>query len=313
VREHEFDDPTGEPSRKRCHPQRVRIPAGLVDALTFLRCPVCAAALAPDATALRCEQGHTFDVSRHGHVTLLAPGAKPPAGDGAAMVDARAAFLAAGHYDPIAAAVAAAGSATSAPGCIVEIGAGTGFYLARALAAAPFEQHAARSAAPDQRPAAVSCSRAGIALDSSRPALRLAARAHPRIAAIVADAWRPLPIRDDAAALALCVFAPRDVGELRRIVAPGGRLVVVTPTPRHLVELVAELGLLRVDERKQERLARTLGEPDEERLVEGPLNLGRDDVRALIAMGPSAHHVDADALAKPARTALSVRVASYAV
>jgi len=212
------------------------------------------------------------------------------------MVEARERFLGAGHYEPIAAAVAEAVAAVAAPGCVVEVGAGTGSYLARAL-----------DAAAEATPAG----RVGIALDSSRPALRRAARADGRIAAVVADAWRPLPIRDAAAAAVLCVFAPRAAAELRRILAPGGALVVVTPTPRHLAELVDALGLLSVDARKPERLARSLGEPLRERIVEAPLELSREDVRALIAMGPSAHHVDADALARDARTALSVRVAVY--
>ena len=65
--------------------------------------------------------------------------------------------------------------------------------------------------------------RVGIALDSSRPALRRAARADERIAAVVCDAWRALPIRDGVVAAVLCVFAPRNAEELRRIGYVGGR------------------------------------------------------------------------------------------
>jgi 23S rRNA (guanine745-N1)-methyltransferase len=171
-------------------------------------------------------------------------------------------------------------------GCLVEIGAGTGYYLARAAGG-----------------------RVGIALDSSRYALRRAARAG--LAAVGCDAWRALPVRDGVAAAVLCVFAPRNADELRRILAPDGVLIVVTPTPRHLHELVQDLGLVTVDERKPERLARALGEPIRGRTVERRLELGREDVRALIAMGPSARHVDADAVARAAATTLSVRVAVY--
>jgi 23S rRNA (guanine745-N1)-methyltransferase len=47
------------------------------------------------------------------------------------------------------------------------------------------------------------------------------------------------------------------------------------------------------------------------REVERVMELSREDVKALIAMGPSAHHVDADAVARAARVTLSVRVGVY--
>jgi 23S rRNA (guanine745-N1)-methyltransferase len=262
----------------------VEILAGLRDAVPYLRCPVCGGALEVAEAALRCDIGHSFDVSRNGHVTLLPSGGRPPAGDTAAMAAARAAFLGAGHYAPIAAAVAE--EAAGGDGCVVEVGAGTGYYVARARGG-----------------------RTGVALDSSRPALRLAAR--EGLGAVVCDAWRPLPVRDAVAAAVLCVFAPRNADELRRILAPAGRLIVVTPTPRHLAELVGALGLLTVDERKPERLAAAFGEPQREREVEEALALSREDVTALVAMGPSAHHVDSRLVARAAETRLSVRVAVY--
>ena len=105
----------------------------------------------------------------------------------------------------------------------------------------------------------------------------------------------------------LVIFQP----ELRRILAPGGALIVVTPTPRHLAEVVGPLGLLTVDERKPERLAAELGTPVREQEIEARLSLPRDDVEALVAMGPSAHHVDSRAVARAAEVTLSVRVAVY--
>jgi 23S rRNA (guanine745-N1)-methyltransferase len=123
--------------------------------------------------------------------------------------------------------------------------------------------------------------------------------------------WRGLPVRDGVAAAVLCVFAPRNAAEMRRILARSGVIVVVTPTPRHLAELVEPLGLVRVDERKPERLAASLGEPVRVREVEEEMRLSREDVAALVAMGPSAHHVDAERVARPAVATLSVHVAVY--
>ena len=51
---------------------------------------------------------------------------------------------------------------------------------------------------------------------------------------------------------------PRNGPEIARVLRPGGRLVVVTPAPDHLAELVGPLGLLRVDPDKAARLAASL-------------------------------------------------------
>jgi 23S rRNA (guanine745-N1)-methyltransferase len=251
----------------------------LDDVIGWLRCPACGAALARAAGTLRCRNGHTFDIARQGYVSLLASGLTP-VGDTAAMVQARIDFLAAGHYGPLADAVAvAAGETGSAaldpPGCVADVGAGTGYYLAAVLDRVP--------------------GRAGLALDASKFAARRAARAHDRIGAIVADVRGRLPVADRAAALALSVFAPRPAAELRRVLHPAGRLLVVTPDSDHLGELAGPLGLLAVDPRKDERLTARLRPYFDlagQHQHRFRLALGHRDVAAAVAMGPSAWHVD---------------------
>jgi 23S rRNA (guanine745-N1)-methyltransferase len=130
--------------------------------------------------------------------------------------------------------------------------------------------------------------------------LRRAARAHPRIAAVGADAWGRLPLRDASAALVLSVFAPRGGAEIARVLVPGGALVVAAPTDRHLAELVDALGLVGVDPRKRDRIAGQLDPhlaPAGERTVEFPLALDHDAVTALVSMGPTARHADPDTMA----------------
>ncbi|MFC1442162.1 putative RNA methyltransferase [Streptacidiphilus sp. N1-10] len=253
----------------------------LQDVVEYLVCPHCGQGLAagPGGGALRCPQRHTFDVARQGYVSLLPGDAHTGTGDTAAMVAARDAFLSAGHYAPVAEALAAAAPADAR--CVVDLGAGTGHYLAAVLDALP-EAH-------------------GIALDISKFALRRAARSHPRAGAVVCDAWRPLPIRDDAADLVINVFAPRNGPELRRVLRLGGTLLTITPTPRHLAELVRELGLLGVDGRKEERLAATLGpylESAGSSEHDFTLLLDHEAVRTVVGMGPSAWHTDPAALAE---------------
>jgi 23S rRNA (guanine745-N1)-methyltransferase len=245
----------------------------------LLRCPRCGAALTAAGPAVRCAAGHAYDVARQGYLSLLS-GARPPAGDDAAMVAARERVLSAGWFGPLTAALARAAAPGARPGAIVDVGGGTGHHLAGVLDAAP--------------------DRPGVVLDVSRYALRRAARAHPRAAAVGADVWSGLPLGDGVAASLLCVFAPRNGAELRRVLGDGGVLVVATPAPEHLAELVDALDLLRVDPRKDARLAEQLAGgfalTARER-VDWTLTLGREDALALAAMGPSAFHAAPDQLA----------------
>ena len=243
--------------------------------LDWLRCPHCEAPLHRDTSALRCPSGHAFDVARQGYVNLLGRAA-PANADTPAMLEARDRFLAAGHYSPVAEAAAdAVGGARR----VVEVGAGTGYYLARALEAHPAAE--------------------GLATDVSPAAARRAARAHPRAASIVADTWAGLPIADGAADAVLCVFAPRNPAEFARILVPGGRLVVVVPRSVHLVELRADYGLLDVAADKAEALVGSLPGWRVAALdtVERRLELTADEVADVIAMGPNAFHGERSGMA----------------
>ncbi|MFF3115336.1 putative RNA methyltransferase [Kitasatospora sp. NPDC057904] len=273
----------------------------LQDIEPYLACPHCAQPLARHERSLRCPAGHSHDLAKQGYVSLLAGDAHTGTGDTADMVAARADFLAAGHYGPIADALAEAAASADPEGLVADLGAGTGHYLAHVLDALP--------------------GRPGAALDISKYALRRAAKAHPRIGAVVCDAWRPLPLLDGSAGLMLNVFAPRNGPEIRRVLRPGGTLLLVSPTPRHLRELVAALGLLSVDEDKQRRIDEKLGPyltPEGRREVEFTLRLGPQDVRTVVGMGPSAWHTDPERLAaalaglpEPVEVTASVTVAVY--
>ncbi|MFI9509258.1 putative RNA methyltransferase [Nocardia sp. NPDC052566] len=239
----------------------------------LLACPECGLGLEATTGALRCEQGHSFDIAKQGYVSLLTGASTKMTGDTAAMLDARAAFQGAGHFAPIAEAVAEAVASGDAPGAVLEVGAGTGYYLSGVLDAAP--------------------SAVGIALDVAKPAARRCARAHPRAASILADAWRGLPIRDGALSAILSVFAPRNPAEVSRALTADGRFVVATPTERHLSELIEPLGMVTVDPDKDRRLSASMsGHFDAvgRTVVEYPMRLPRADIANVVAMGPSAHH-----------------------
>lgn len=225
------------------------------------------------------------------------------------MVAAREEFLAAGYYDPISALLATAArdatgepsAATPGPRFVIDAGAGTAWHLAAVL---------------DALPGAV-----GLALDVSKPALRRAARAHPRAVAALADTWGALPVAPGSADLVLNVFAPRNAAEFHRVLRPDGALLVVTPTAGHLGELVNRLELLRVDPDKAERVDAGLAghfTAYAESSTRHTLLLDHRQVGNLVAMGPSAWHTDPDRLARriaalpdPMPVTLSVRLASY--
>jgi 23S rRNA (guanine745-N1)-methyltransferase len=252
-----------------------------IDAVAaFLRCPVCAGQVLAGADQVSCQRGHSFNIARQGYVSLTSGRGGPGTGDSAAMVMAREEFLGAGHYRPLAGAIAglAVTLDRGAPGLVLDLAGGTGYYLAGVLDALP--------------------GRLGICVDLSAPALRRAARAHPRAAALGADAWQPLPLADGAAALVLSVFGPRNPAEIRRVLAPGGALIVATPGAAHLAELREPLGLIGMDERKTARLADAYRAyaAVAEHTVRYSLRLGHPAVRDLVAMGPNARHIGAEVL-----------------
>src|ERR1700761_2110915 len=136
----------------------------------YVRCPVCASPVEVGDDQVSCGRGHRFNLARQGYVSLTSGKGGPGTGDSAAMVMAREAFLGGGHYQPVADALSAlaARSDQGGAGLVLDLAGGTGYYLARVLDALG--------------------GRLGACVDLSAPALRPAARAHPRAAALGADA-----------------------------------------------------------------------------------------------------------------------------
>jgi 23S rRNA (guanine745-N1)-methyltransferase len=242
---------------------------------SWLRCPACGAALAPvGRLVLGCANGHRHDVNKRGYASLLGGGTKL-AGDSAAMLDARDAVLEGGFYRPIAEAVASTVSSDATR--VLDAGAGTGHYLRAVLASVP--------------------SAIGLALDLSPAAVARAVRSSDRIDGLVADTWRPLPVRDAVADVVLDVFAPRNLPQFHRVLRPGGSLVVVVPRAAHLASLRASTGMLDVPADKADdviALAAPLYALQTRENVAHDLALDDTLRAALVGMGPSAHHSPTD-------------------
>lgn len=277
--------------------------------LPSLLCPVCRKTLSPAfgeggggaaarPRALACAEGHSFDAARQGYFNLLVGKGTAFQPDSADMVAARAAFLDAGHYRPLAAAVAgAAAPALQGPGpAVLDSGTGTGHYLRAVL-------DQAGSGGPV----------AAVGLDISKFALRRAAKLNPDAVNLVSDVWQQFPVADAAVDVVTVVFAPRNAAEFARVLKPSGRLVVVTPRPGHLAEIASQAGMLNIEAEKDERLADALAGHFEllsAQDVDVALGLSPQDVANLALMGPAGHHTDRPALAArlaglPAATAVS--------
>ncbi|HEY0473039.1 MAG TPA: methyltransferase type 11 [Kribbella sp.] len=271
------------------------------DLVSYLRCPVCGDGLTLTARTASCPRRHSYDLARQGYLNLLPSASTGIEGDSAAMIEARGAFLAGGFYAAIRDALIADTPVTADGELVVEVGAGTAYYLAGLVGAG--------------------VGRVGLALDVSRYAARRAAKVDPRIGSVICDAWQELPLRDGVAQVILNVFAPRNAAEMRRVLAPDGTLLVVTPNQAHLAELVGVLGMVRVDEAKERRLHESLGGSFEQsagRVVELVLRLDHPSVERLVAMTPSARHLDRAELAEriavladPTEVTLSVAVSVW--
>ncbi|RKS74208.1 23S rRNA m(1)G-748 methyltransferase [Actinomadura pelletieri DSM 43383] len=272
----------------------------LADVVPYLVCPVCGAGLELADRALLCPTGHTFDIARHGYANLLPGNARPGTADTPEMVRARDEFLQAGHFTVPADRLAWNVSRVR-PSLVLDAGAGTGHYLSRAL---------------DRSPDTI-----GLALDISKHAARRAAKAHPRVGSVVADLWRPLPLRTGAADTVINVFAPRNAAEFHRVLRDDGLLFTVTPSPRHLATLVEPLGLLSVDKHKTERTDAALAgyfKLDSRQELETEAVLTHEEIVTLVGMGPSAHHVPPERLRErlerlsdPLPTPLSFVLSTY--
>jgi 23S rRNA (guanine745-N1)-methyltransferase len=253
----------------------------------LLRCPVCRLDLVGAAGLLVCRNRHSFDLARDGYVNLLDGRRRSliARGDSAEQLDHRSAFLEAGHFNPVAGAIAAhvarACPASPGPGWrVLDAGCGTGHHLAGVCAAL-------------QAPVI------GLGFDIARTAAQRAARRWQKLAFAVADVWAEWPVQNEAADLVLSIFAPKNFAEMARVLRPGGWLALAYPGPDHLAELVQRFGLLQQHAGKTGRYVEAtrplVGPSTTARLVRR-ISLGRENVRHAVLMGPNAHHIAAAAL-----------------
>ena len=245
------------------------------------RCPVCGGPVSQQGRTLRCERGHSFDLSAEGYVNLL-QNAKAETGDGREMVAARRRFLEGGYYaclrDTLADLAEKFTGGREHP-AFFDAGCGEGYYTAGVFG---------RLCRPGRELAAVG-------FDLSRTAVRLAARRKSGACFAVAGIF-DLPVRDGCADMVLSVFAPVAGAEFARVLRPGGYLIVAAPGPRHLFGLKEVLYDRPYENEEAQFSIPGMRQTDIVR-VGGTVHLtGAQAVRDLFAMTPYFWHTPADGI-----------------
>lgn len=182
-------------------------------------CPVCGQPLPPAPGSFVCANGHVFDVAREGYVNLLLAQhrhSKDP-GYGKEMIVGRRDFFDAGHYAPLADGIADIITAALSAGpdrVVVDAGCGEGYYLRRLR--------------PRIGPDVTLCG-----MDISKHGIRVAARRDPDGLYAVAGTYR-MPVLDNRVNVLLAHFSPVSAEDFRRVVKPGGTVLVGGPGEGHL-------------------------------------------------------------------------------
>lgn len=188
---------------------------------TIYICPKCKAPLVFSERVAKCAAGHSYDRAKEGYYNLLLTAAGGTHGDNKEMILARRAFLDAGYYASLSDALnAMVARILPAHGCILDGGAGEGYYTARLA-----------DALSDTHPAAKIYS-----FDISKEAVRRLAKRRADLHPAVAGVY-DMPVASESVDVVLNFFAPFAREEILRVLKKGGYLCMAVPEHEHLFGL----------------------------------------------------------------------------
>ena len=182
-----------------------------------LVCPVCGEILSRAEKEYRCENRHSFDIARQGHVNLLVVQQKHSLnpGDTREQVLSRRTFLEGGFYEPIAKALCDTARELGAKGPVLDVGCGEGYYCTRLAQALDAEL---------------------LGLDISKEAVRCAAAKYKGPQWVCGTASH-LPVRDGSIGTLTSLFALTLLGEFSRVLAKDGLYFQILAAQDHLLGL----------------------------------------------------------------------------
>ena len=188
-------------------------------------CPICRKNLKKLDKVWHCQNGHSFDIARKGYVNLLTTKKRNPgkSGDNSEMVKARTMFLDKGYYLSLAQEVRnTARKITSEidDPVIIDSGCGEGYYTC--------------VTSKIEKASIYGIDISKYAIDHCMSRVHLNGIKNCEFA--VASSFE-LPFRDRFADLIISIFAPVSNDEYARVLKKGGKLIVVSPSPKHLIEL----------------------------------------------------------------------------
>ncbi|WP_367172268.1 methyltransferase domain-containing protein [uncultured Cetobacterium sp.] len=188
-------------------------------------CPVCKSKMKKIERKYICENNHSYDVSKYGHVNLLLSNQKNSKvpGDSKEMVLSRKNYLEKGNYEGISNGVnkiVCDNLDEKSEINILDIGCGEGYYTNRlrdTLDALNIKSNI-------------------VGIDISKEAVIAAAKSYKGIEWVVASA-SSLPLEDESLDFIICMFAKIIPEEKMRTLKKGGKLIVVSTGEEHLLQM----------------------------------------------------------------------------
>ena len=247
-----------------------------------LVCPVCGEILSRAEKEYRCENRHSFDIARQGHVNLLVVQQKHSLnpGDTREQVLSRRTFLEGGFYEPIAKALCDTARELGAKGPVLDVGCGEGYYCTRLAEALNAEL---------------------LGLDISKEAVRCAAAKYKGHQWVCGTASH-LPVGSGSVGTLTSLFALTLPEEFRRVLAKDGLYFQVLAAQDHLLGLKSviypELKLKEKDSIPEL--------PGFERIKTVPIRftftVEGQQVQNLLSMTPHVYRISKDGAARLAAT-----------
>lgn len=179
-------------------------------------CPLCHASLSLNAQGLTCGNQHHFDRAREGYFNLLPAqhkNSREP-GDAKLQLQARRKFLMADFFAPLLPLLNSLIPVSART--LLDIGCGEGYFteaLRQQMTATSFVY----------------------GIDIAKTGIKLAARSYPGNYAVASSF--ALPLVDQSMDVITRIYAPSCDAELQRVLAPQGRVIIVTPGDQHLLRL----------------------------------------------------------------------------